>query len=233
MEVCARAEFFDVGEAEQEMRMANLCGARVEGVVKMYSSIFYTNKTGEERAALILKEYTRDLAVELDRYSVNKFSRIEIAIGVLTGLKNLHELNVCHYDIRPDNILVDRDGLKTEAVLTDLNLSSEIGAPVHPQGPDEYRPPEIRKLPNEEETLPVTPAMDIYSLGQTFKKLIKFPTILVGEALKLMMDEEPKNRPSSQDLLNLFTHEKRAQILCSAIKSSKKWKTIQTTSSSK
>lgn len=229
--VCARAVFYNISDAEQEIRVAKLCGARVEGVVKTYSSISsYTNKKGEIKASLILEQYDFETLEDRLDSSLTRLSKIRIAEDVLTGLKNLHNLKVCHLDIKPNNILTYQDELGTRAVLADLNLSSEIGALVDSRGEEEYRPPEMLEIASDA-TIPATPAMDIFSLGSTFEELIDFPTILSEKTLKQMVDKDPKKRPSAQDLLDQFAHERRAQILRSAVKSSIKWKTTQIASS--
>ena len=45
-----------------------------------------------------------------------------MAISVLKALEYLHELGICHRDVKPDNILFDGDSIK----LADLGLARSM-----------------------------------------------------------------------------------------------------------
>jgi serine/threonine protein kinase len=50
----------------------------------------------------------------------------KLMIGMLEGMKYLHEKGVCHRDIKPDNILVSDDFNKIKII--DFNVSKKFSS---------------------------------------------------------------------------------------------------------
>lgn len=79
--------------------------------------------------------------------------------GVLAGLDWLHGHDIVHRDVKPENILVDRDG---HARLIDFDLSVPVGSDRAPRavaGTVAYLSPEQTRAER------VTPASDLYAVG--------------------------------------------------------------------
>lgn len=87
--------------------------------------------------------------------------------GVIEALAVCHKQGLVHRDVKPGNILVDRDG---RSVLTDFGLATAYATHLRGAvqktsstgfflGTPRYAPPEAW------ENLPATPAWDVYSLG--------------------------------------------------------------------
>jgi len=79
--------------------------------------------------------------------------------GVLDGLRYLHERGIVHRDVKPENILVEKDG---HARLVDFDLSVRVSEPQpHPTlaGTIAYLSPEQAR------GRPVTPGSDLYAVG--------------------------------------------------------------------
>jgi serine/threonine protein kinase len=90
---------------------------------------------------------------------------------VASALSYLHDRTTMHLDIKPSNVLIDRDG---NAVLIDFGVSKRYDQAGHqtsstPVGISHgYAPGEQY----QQSTLDFSPATDIYSLGATFYKLV-------------------------------------------------------------
>lgn len=144
---------------------------------------------------------------------------LRFAGQIAEALKYMHqERHICHYDVKPDNVLLDRKG---NAVLIDFGISKNYDAQGNetsttPVGMSEgYAPLEqYQQMVNE-----FSPASDVYALGATLYFMVtgtKPPTaisIVQGEALafdsrvsqsaqnliKRAMSVAAKNRPQDVD----------------------------------
>ena len=81
------------------------------------------------------------------------------------GIKYLHGIGVVHGNLRPSNVLVERDG---EVRLTDVGFARQSGSPAGPLGaanPAYLAPEQIQGYP-------VTAETDIYGLGLTLFEML-------------------------------------------------------------
>ena len=123
---------------------------------------------------------------------------------IASALKYMHEeQHICHYDVKPANILLDKKG---NAVLIDFGISKNYDANGHettttPIGMSEGYAPIEQYQQNVEEFSPVS---DVYALGATLYFLLhgKRPVSAVHRAsgTELMMSE--KLSQEIKDLIN-------------------------------
>lgn len=109
--------------------------------------------------------------------------QLELAAGIAAGLKAAHAAGVIHRDLRPENILIGRDGQPKVMNFNHARMETSSSQTVGPFSPDPdvplaYRAPELL-LPH----IKATPASDLYSLGCILFEL------LVGEPLYHHPDE--------------------------------------------
>ncbi len=103
--------------------------------------------------------------------------KLELAQGIAQGLKAAHDAHVIHRDLRPENVLIGRDGVARlmnfdYARLAISGARTVSQAPRDPAVPRAYLAPELLNP-----LQPATPAADLYALG-----VILFE-MLVGEPL--------------------------------------------------
>ncbi|GBG29474.1 Protein kinase, putative [Hondaea fermentalgiana] len=121
-------------------------------------------------------------------------TRKRIAIGLLSGLHDLHSRNLVHCDIKPENIFLARglspvlgdfDGVQTH----DVTMTQPLQATV------KYLAPELRN----ENIDKVEPAVDMYSVGMVLKEL--FQNCPMPQALQnlttMLTARNPRERPSA------------------------------------
>ncbi|KAG8188776.1 hypothetical protein JTE90_009172 [Oedothorax gibbosus] len=82
----------------------------------------------------------------------------------MRGLNYLHSRNLCHFDVKPDNILIDAKGAKLSdfgciAFTNKLNHISDMGMPF------EFRPPEGCINLESNPLLPDAKACDLWGFG--------------------------------------------------------------------
>lgn len=141
---------------------------------------------------------------------------------ILVGLEHLHKRNICHRDIKPDNVFIDSDG---HIVIGDFGLAIKVNENLmHPThywgkcGSYGYRAPEVVF------DLVCGTFSDVYSLGVTVYYLLfggvpfretkvrlegkplRFPDIRVPNALldllTRMMELEPSDRATIPQIKN-------------------------------
>ena len=103
--------------------------------------------------------------------------KLDLALGIVSGLKAAHNVNVIHRDLRPENILIGGDGsprlMNFEHARFSIQGAQTVGfTQPEPGIPQAYIAPEVALLAAK-----ATPAADLYSLGMI---LFEF---LVGNVL--------------------------------------------------
>ena len=124
---------------------------------------------------------------------------VRTALGVASGLDELHRQGIVHRDVKPSNILIDGEG---RAMLTDFGLARHVAETVLTSyglvlGTLDYIAPE--RLDGGE----ATPATDIYSLGCVVYACLTGHAPFAGRSIDRVMDahrdEEPED-PTSGSL---------------------------------
>lgn len=88
--------------------------------------------------------------------------------GIIEGLAHLHRSGWVHGDLKPDNVLLMRDG---SVKLADFGLATELTGThgthgyAPPMGTLDYLPPEHRRAPLGEHGIQVRPSADVWALG--------------------------------------------------------------------
>lgn len=154
----------------------------VDGCVKMLDN-FYDVSSGqyvivlEDLTIQGYSKLTHEL-LQIDGF-LNDYSISWILRELIYMLKQFHDLNVLHCDIKPDNIFIHREEKKVK--LVDFNIAMELIPTEFPEVDPylmgctpEYTPPEVligKRL--------WTPASEVWSIGATaFVLLIKrFPFV--------------------------------------------------------
>ena len=118
---------------------------------------------------------------------------VRTALGVASGLDELHRQGIVHRDVKPSNILIDGEG---RAMLTDFGLARHVAETVLTSyglvlGTLDYIAPE--RLDGGE----ATPATDIYSLGCVVYACLTGHPPFAGRSIDRVMDahrdEEPED----------------------------------------
>jgi thiamine kinase-like enzyme len=109
---------------------------------------------------------------DLSEHKINNDDDIKKIIrDVANGIKELHDADIIHRDIKPGNILVKDD----QFYVCDFNLSRTFNSkqmtPGRYFGTDKYKAPEI----NDDVSTIYTKKIDIWSLGVTILSVLGYP----------------------------------------------------------
>src|SRR5690242_18940205 len=121
-------------------------------------------------------ENLKELVVRTGRLPVRR--AVELALAVADGLSFAHDHGLVHRDVKPQNVLVSREG---EVKVTDFGIArslhmehgvTQTGTVL---GTGEYLAPE------QASGKPVSPATDVYSLGVVLRELLADDVPFDGE----------------------------------------------------
>src|SRR5260370_5760568 len=165
-------------QAEHEFQVAELL--QHPNLIKIYALETIRDWLFRPRKLHLLIEYINGATLDtLPRIPIPQL--VQIFVKVAAGLVLLHRRQVCHADLKPNNILLSRSG---EVKIIDFGLAwikGELKGRV--QGTPEYMAPEQAKkgIVNEQ--------TDMYNLGATMYRLVtwRLPpnSVLEDDALRL------------------------------------------------
>ncbi|MGW2377810.1 MULTISPECIES: serine/threonine-protein kinase [Kitasatospora] len=116
-------------------------------------------------AIVLVMERARCTLRDLLATGVDEDRGGRIIAGICEGLAHLHRSGWVHTDLKPENVLIGRDG---EVRLSDFGLAIELtGTHGHcaPMGTPDYLPPERWKEPLGEHGVKIRATADIWALG--------------------------------------------------------------------
>jgi serine/threonine protein kinase len=132
----------------------------------------------------------------------------EIMLQVLEALHAMHTRGVVHRNIRPDNVLVEREGGHTRVKLTGFRYALVSGkntpTPDLPKGYSRYLAPEARRGTGTSE-----PALDIYAAGVLMRFLLTGETDpgveidpKAARAISRATEDDPDERITAENFLS-------------------------------
>jgi len=144
-----------------------------------------------------------------------------IVAHAATVLGRLHDRSIAHGDIKPDNIIVSRDGTLRVADPIGNGAGCTLRFWEHAGGTPGYCAPEIRN------GMPIYPAGDVYSLGATLYELSTGcrpqdgqdmepdpdADPIIADIITACCNPDPGSRPTMKDLLRILEGERWAVIL--------------------
>ena len=190
-----------------------------EYIVKYYESFIKDNKFNiimEYAGNKTLKSYIKDRENELiDPKTLNNIIK-----QICLGLKEIHESNIIHRDISPDNIFIDEKNLKIK--IGDFGISTISQYSYSPVGKYKYMAPEMQLEEGDEiQKVRYNKSVDIYALGCVLyelftlrnyyldyirKKVEKINLEFYDEKWQKLIDSmlaiEYHNRPSIDEILS-------------------------------
>jgi len=135
------------------------------------------------------------LQARLSQGPISVMETITVGRALLTGLREAHAHGVLHRDVKPANMMVDKEGPLQNAVLLDFGLMPSVNIDVSIRNPEvgtaQYLSPEAAGLLDQD----VTECSDLYSAGIVlFECLAGHPPFQgnsVGEVLRQHMAVQP------------------------------------------
>jgi len=148
--------------------------------------------------------------ISSERLSTDEVGRI--VYQIVQGIAYLHQKNICHRDLKPDNILCS-EKKPVDIVIADFGLSRTFdpdGLMNSHCGSSQYAAPEVFNSS-------YTAACDMWSLGATVNEMIRGPASclplssldyeepvpeVVRDFVKRLLEYDPKRRMTAEQALN-------------------------------
>ena len=130
-----------------------------ENIVRMFNTVL------ENNTAYGIMEYINGSTLKQKIRAKGKFSEeevLELLFSVGSGLKKVHDMDLTHRDIKPDNILIDENGIYKIINFGLVKEYQEASVTISQVVSEGYSPKEQYRKKGK-----ITPATDIYSLGMT------------------------------------------------------------------
>ena len=134
-------------------------------ILKIFA--YSMTKSNEKRNYMIVMEYMnrgslRNVLQSEEKLSLRK--KLQMSHEIIVGIRKLHEHQIIHRDIRPDNILVDD---KNHVKIADLGIAwhKDSSSDEISHGCPAFLPPEVRTERK------ITEKFDIFTFGLTLKRI--------------------------------------------------------------
>ncbi len=139
-------------------------------LIKAKSVMFSPDKT-----ILFFDRAVYDLLEGVNAGLVNKKDTIRFLYQTSLALEGLHNANIAHLDVKPENILIFNQDGKLNAKLADLGYARYVSNPTIPtpaKGTPLYFSPELLEAAIKGHKTPLLQSTDIWSLGISFYFLL-------------------------------------------------------------
>lgn len=146
-----------------------------------------------EKGRWISFEYIPGLTLRtlIERRALTSRYALDIIRQTASALSYLHDRGLIHGDLKPENLLVNKQG---EIKLIDFGLTRKVGEKPIGIGTPAYMAPELRENPQA-----ASPASDLYSLALIAAELLQGP---LPAALEKCLRPHPQDRyPTATELL--------------------------------
>jgi hypothetical protein len=154
-----------VESAHREVELGRRTGhPRLIGLIESFVLRAPDRPSLDGAIVLVMERAARSLRELLDA-GVPEGERGRLIEGICEGLAHLHRSGWVHADLKPENVLLGRDG---SVKLSDFGLATELTGThgyVPPLGTLDYLPPERWKAPLGALGVQVRPSADIWALG--------------------------------------------------------------------
>ena len=110
-----------------------------------------------------------DLASRIEKGEITVDKAIDYVIQIAKGLSVLHEKDIVHRDMKPSNILFDKDN---HPVITDLGIAKDLSSAEELTARGEILGTPFYISPEQINGKPVDKRTDIYSLGVLFYEML-------------------------------------------------------------
>ena len=161
----------DLGELNRRFRSERQVLARLEhpNIARLLDA-----GTTEDGIPYIVMEYVdgKPITRFIDENRLSTTARLELFLKICAAVEVAHRHSVVHRDLKPNNILVNRDG---EPKLLDFGIAKLIGDDANPLeltalGQERLTP--ISASPEQAQGESVTKSSDIYSLGALLYEML-------------------------------------------------------------
>ena len=170
--------------AEAARREAELGRARHPGLVGLLDTLVLhaPDRPSLDGALVLVMERARCSLRELLGAGLEEAEGARIVTGICEGLAQLHRSGWVHGDLKPENVLIGRDG---EVWLSDFGFAVELTGThgyAAPMGTLGYLPPERWSEPLGEQGVLVRPTADIWALGIVIHEVFAAGAVPFGGA---------------------------------------------------
>jgi serine/threonine-protein kinase len=131
--------------------------------------------------------------------NVSLHQRFDYIIQACSGLSYAHSQRIVHCDIKPQNMLISRDGILK---LTDFGISRALDVISRQDqsneiwGSPQYIAPELTQ------GLPPSPAADVYSMGVVMYEVLTGELPFIGEDVLSLVEKHLQNAPTPPNQIN-------------------------------
>ncbi|WP_211359845.1 serine/threonine-protein kinase [Actinocorallia herbida] len=154
-----------VESAHREVELGRRTGhPRLIGLIESFV-LGAPDRPALDGAIVLVMERAAGSLRELLDAGVPEADRGRLIEGICAGLAHLHRAGWVHADLKPENVLLGRDG---SVKLSDFGLAAELTGThgyAPPLGTLDYLPPERWKAPLGAQGVQVRPSADIWALG--------------------------------------------------------------------
>lgn len=108
----------------------------------------------------------------LDTFKITKKNRDTIISNICLGLRGVHEMNVVHRDVKPENIMIDSKTLNTKYIDFGLSCYGDKCETLRISGSPYFMAPELLYSHTKPFTFEVLKKSDLWSLGMSIFEIV-------------------------------------------------------------